>query len=163
MIQDLRFGVRMLLKHKMLTLVAVLSLALGIGANTAIFSLLDAVLLKLLPVERPEQLYLIQNVGVRSSFTSAPPYPCFEQFRARTQSFTGLNVDAGFRREGVLTMRVQTIGGAYQGERLTNFWKDVQARVERLPGVAAVSLSTHSPLDGDSTLGEKFALRVEAE
>jgi predicted permease len=47
-------------------------------------------------------------------------------------------------------MRVQTIGDAYQGERLTNFWKDVQARVERLPGVAAVSFSTHSPLDGDS-------------
>ena len=65
MFQDLRFGVRMLLKHKGFTLVAVLSLALGIGANTAIFSLMDAVLLKMLPVERPEQLYFIQNVGPR--------------------------------------------------------------------------------------------------
>jgi hypothetical protein len=56
MFQDLRYGVRMLLKSKGLTVVAVLSLALGIGANTAIFSLIDAVLLKMLPVERPEQL-----------------------------------------------------------------------------------------------------------
>src|SRR5499426_908055 len=50
MFQDLRFGVRMMLKHKILTIVAVLSLALGIGANTAIFSLIDALLLRMLPV-----------------------------------------------------------------------------------------------------------------
>src|SRR5262245_49378683 len=56
MFQDLRYGARMLLKGKMFTLVAVLSLALGIGANTAIFSLLDAVLLRSLPVREPEKL-----------------------------------------------------------------------------------------------------------
>jgi predicted permease len=58
MFQDLRFGVRMLLKHKGFTAVAVLSLALGIGANTALFSVVDAVLLKTLPVAEPEQLVL---------------------------------------------------------------------------------------------------------
>src|SRR5262252_3975501 len=54
MIQDLRFGVRMLLKHKGFTAVAALTLALGIGANTAIFQLLDAVRLRMLPVKDPQ-------------------------------------------------------------------------------------------------------------
>ena len=89
MIQDLRFGARMLLKHKGFTTVAVLSLALGIGANTAIFSLVDAVLLKMLPLEHPEQLYFIHNVGARGR-GGAPPYPCFARFREQNQSFTGL-------------------------------------------------------------------------
>ena len=89
MIQDLRFGVRMLLKSKAFMSVAVFSLALGIGANTAIFSLVDAVLLKMLPVEHPEQLYFINNVGARGG-GGAPPYPCFERFRDRNRSFTGL-------------------------------------------------------------------------
>src|SRR5215813_10019458 len=88
-IQDIRFGVRMLLKHKSFTAVAVLSLALGTGANTTIFSMFDAVLLKMLPVEHPEQLYFINNVGARGG-GGAPPYPCFERFRMQNQSFTGL-------------------------------------------------------------------------
>src|SRR5262245_9453678 len=58
MFQDIRYGIRMLLKHKGFAAVAVLSLALGIGANTAIFSLLDAVVLKTLPVREPEKLVL---------------------------------------------------------------------------------------------------------
>jgi len=54
--QDLRYGFRMLAKNPGFTAVVVLSLALGIGANTAIFSLIDAVMVKMLPVSHPEQL-----------------------------------------------------------------------------------------------------------
>jgi predicted permease len=64
MFQDLRFGARMLLKSKGFTIVAVLSLALGIGANTALFSVMDAVLIKALSVPEPERVVLFEwNAG----------------------------------------------------------------------------------------------------
>jgi len=82
MIQDLRFGVRMLFKHKGFTAVAVLSLALGIGANTALFSMLDAVLIRTLPVPEPERLAVFHWLAGRpfringmsgTSFVVGPP------------------------------------------------------------------------------------------
>src|SRR6185503_11768573 len=63
LLQDLRYGFRMLLKQKGLTAVALLSLALGIGANTALFSVVDAMLLKMLPVKEPERLVLFKTVA----------------------------------------------------------------------------------------------------
>src|SRR5213596_1325739 len=81
LMQDLRFGVRMLHKNPGFTAVAVLTLALGIGANTAIFSLIDAALLKSLPVRDPEQLYLIAHAGERGVIEEVNNFPFFEQLR----------------------------------------------------------------------------------
>ena len=63
LIFDLRYAVRILAKSPIFSTVAILSLAFGIGANTAIFTLLDQVLLRLLPVKDPAQLVLLSSVG----------------------------------------------------------------------------------------------------
>ena len=63
LIQDLRYALRVLGKNPGYTLIAVLSLALGIGANTAIFSFINTLMLRMLPVEKPEQLLNLYRTG----------------------------------------------------------------------------------------------------
>jgi predicted permease len=95
-VSDLRFAFRQLLKHPGFTVVAVLTLALGIGANTAIFQLLDAVRLRTLPVQRPQELANIRIAdmkGARGNFQSPYPavtYPIWERVRQRQDAFNGV-------------------------------------------------------------------------
>jgi putative ABC transport system permease protein len=91
LLQDVRFAARLLWKTPAVTAVALLSLALGIGANTAIFSLVDAVVLRTLPVQKPDELALIERYNPRwgaasPSFTN----PLWEQVRDRQDVFSSV-------------------------------------------------------------------------
>ena len=83
--QDLRYGIRMLLKSPAFTLVAVLSLALGIGANTAVFSIINGVLLKPLPVNDPEKLVVLYSTEPQSNFPGSFSYPDYVDIRDNCQ------------------------------------------------------------------------------
>src|SRR5258705_12903659 len=85
---DLRYAVRMIRKTPGASAIAVLSLALGIGANTAIFSIVDTVLLKLLPVRAPQELFLVVNNPPPRAGTSWT-YPDYVAMRDHNQSFSG--------------------------------------------------------------------------
>jgi predicted permease len=102
--QDIRYGFRMLTKDAGFTLVAVLTLGLGIGANSGIFSVMSQVLLQRLPVPRPEQLVLLYAPGPRRGHVSSDEgdgsesfsYPMYKDLRDRTEVFAGLAAKANF-------------------------------------------------------------------
>src|SRR5437867_2865034 len=110
--QDLRYSLRLLLKNRGFTAVALMTLALGIGANTAIFSLLDAVLLKMLPVQNPEQLVVINTAGLKGS-SNDYSYPVFERFRREQQSFSGVFAAANTDK---LSIKVNVPGNSAEPE-----------------------------------------------
>jgi hypothetical protein len=94
--QDLRFGIRQLRKSPGFTFVAVLSLALGVGANTAMFQLIDAIRLKMLPVADPAQLAHIDfaegssRSGWFSTRSARMTYAHWDEIRRQQQAFTGI-------------------------------------------------------------------------
>ena len=87
---DLRYALRQLLKSPGFTAVAVLTLALGIGANTAIFSLIDAIILRQLPVAQPTQLVMLRRVFPDGSAGYAFSYPRYARLRGTQPVFSGL-------------------------------------------------------------------------
>jgi putative ABC transport system permease protein len=88
LVNDLRYGMRTLRAEPGFALAAVASLALGIGANTAIFSILNAVMLRGLPVEDPHRLVQVKS-AVSGDFTGSYTNPIWEQIRDHQQSFSG--------------------------------------------------------------------------
>jgi predicted permease len=92
--QDLRYAWRQIARSPGFAAIVVLTVALGVGANTAIFSAIDTVLIETLPVREPERLVFLSAVGAGGERYGGPPYPWFEEIRARTESFDGMAVFA---------------------------------------------------------------------
>jgi predicted permease len=167
MFQDLRYGVRMLLKHRAITLVALMSLALGIGANTALFSVVDAVLLKPLPVKAPEQLVLlswhsgpnhaagsvngyIRRVDNGQVVSSAFSYLTYQQFRAQQQVLAEvfafepieqLNVQVNEQAEIASGQLVS--GGYYSGLGVNALLGRAITDADEMTDVAPVAVLSH--------------------
>ncbi len=127
LLQDLRFALRQLRRSPGFAITAVLTLALGIGANTAIFSLLDQALLRSLPVRDPQQLVILEGTGDAWEGHSSShggdqqayfSYPMYKDLRDRNQAFEGLiataPADIGFARNGVSeNSKAEIVSGNY--------------------------------------------------
>lgn len=102
LIQDIKYALRMLAKSPGFTVIAILTLALSIGANTAIFSFTDQVLLRVLPLPNPQQLVVLRSPGPNPGRTSSDgdpatsfSYPLYKELRDRSTVFSGLLVCFG--------------------------------------------------------------------
>jgi predicted permease len=105
LLQDIRYGLRTLGRNRVFTAAVILTLALGIGANTALFTLVDAVMLRPLPVERPDQLVLLGTPTGMSMIQADSPeersssfisYPLYRDFREHTQVFSEVTAISSF-------------------------------------------------------------------
>jgi putative ABC transport system permease protein len=148
MLQDLRYAARTLIANRAFTLVAIVTLALGIGANTAIFSVVNAVLLEPLPYPNAERLVAIWETRPNIPFDRIPTSgPDFEDWRAQTTSFEMLAAFEG---------RSLTLTG--RGEPETLPANAVSANAFDLVGIPALLGRTFRPDDEVATQGRTVIL-----
>ena len=146
LIQEFRLALRTLRKSPVFTGVAILSLALGIGANTAIFTLMDQVLLRYLPVRHPEQLVMLDQPdltqgSIRTDHSFS--YPMYKDFRDQNQVFSG-----------VLARFPLPVSVGYRGQTERAEGEIVSGNYFEVLGVSALIGRTLSP-DDDRTPGER--------
>ena len=120
-LKDIRYAVRMLRRNPGFTIVAVLTLALGIGANTAMFTMLDQILLRKLPVKNPQQLVALRMRGRHYGNNwgaNAISYPMYKDFAAHNEVFSGMfcrfpyTVSLSYEGKAELT-RIELVSGTY--------------------------------------------------
>jgi predicted permease len=144
LLQDLRFALRALRKSPVFSTIAILSLALGIGANTAIFTLMDQLLLRYLPVKHPEQLVMLDQLTITSGLAVIPhsfSYPMYKDFRDKGQVFSG-----------VLARFPLPISVGYHGQTERTAGEIVSGNYFEVLGISAYAGRTLTP-DDDRTPG----------
>src|SRR5213595_2054537 len=135
--QDVRYGLRMLAKNPAFTAIAVLALALGIGANSAIFSVVNAVLLRPLPFKNPEQLVMVWENATHLGFPkNTPAPPNFIDWQRQNTVFTGM---------AAMAERSFNLTGVGEPDRLDG--RRVSANLFDLLGVPALLGRTFVPND----------------
>src|SRR5581483_5675850 len=149
--QDLRYALRTLRKSPGFTVVAILSLALGIGANTAVFSLMDVLLIRPLPVKQPDRLVLLRTTS--PEFTHGPQYsfsyPLFLQVQQRNSVYSGLFAWSSMQVQTPEAREMALLRGVYaSGEYFETL------------GVPPLIGRTFGPEDDDASGGKNGAVAV---
>jgi len=158
--QDVRYSLRALRKSPTFSLLVIASLALGIGANTAIFSLIDAALLRMLPVRNPGQLVEFKNINPSIGMNDAFGYAAFQELRAGTQVLSGL---IAFRKLYDIDFEVNGHGGLTIGQLVSGEYFSVlgvRAILGRtiLPGDEQAAGQSPVAVIGYDYWRERFAL-----
>ena len=142
---DVRFAVRNLSRAPLFCAVVVLSMALGIGANTAIFSLIDQLMLRLLPVRDPTELVLLDRHGIHlgnNRGANAFSFPMYQEFAAHNQVFSG-----------VLCRFATPVSMSFSGQTERAWGEMVSGAYFQVLGVGAALGRTITPDDDNSVLG----------
>jgi len=154
--QDLRYALRQLHKNPWFTATVVLALALGMGANTAVFSVMNAVLLRMLPVRDPQRLYYVHIGGGQDQPPSAGntgngdtsfSEPVFEALRQRKDVFEDLIAYVPLNIGGKTAIRFSEMPEEAEGDEVSgNFFSGLSAGIVRGRGFSPADETNHSPV-----------------